>query len=87
MSWHVRGQEEVRLSIPQHYLTCFKMEKIIPEAYETAITDGSVNYTFRLDRPGDVTILFYLNPQKTGSISDVWRVNDVDFKLTHFIYP
>ncbi|WP_379026165.1 hypothetical protein [Parapedobacter deserti] len=87
VSWHVRNQRAVQVSVPQHYLASFKIEKIFPEAYETHIADGAIRYLFRLDGRGDLAIRFYFSPQKVGNITDTWQVNDADFRLAHFIYP
>src|SRR5690606_9369853 len=41
--WTVTGQEEIQFLIPMNYLDRFKIEKVLPEGYETSLTDGYVS--------------------------------------------
>lgn len=85
--WRLSGDKETTFQIPIQYLDYFKIENVVPDGYETNISDGYVNYTFIADQPAEIIVHFYLNPQKTGSISGAWIVNDQSFQITHFIYP
>jgi len=85
--WTITGQEEIQFLIPLRYLDHFKIEKVIPEGYETAITNGYLSYTFKMDKPGVASVHFFLNPQKTGNVESEWLLNKQIFQLRHFIYP
>jgi len=87
ISWTVTGQEEIQFLIPMQYLDRFKIEKVVPEGYETALTDGYVSYTFKVTKAGETFVHFFLNPKKTGNIAGEWLINKQDFQLKHFIYP
>lgn len=86
VSWRISGQNEVRVSVPQHYLDLFKIEKVTPDAYEAAVANGQLTYTFKV-KGEEAAIRFYLNPQKTGGAEGAWTVNGQAFQLSHFIYP
>lgn len=85
--WQVTGGEETTFRIPIRYLDYFKIENVVPEGYETSISDGYLNYTFKTDASARTIVHFYLMPQKTGNIAGAWQVNDQVFRITHFIYP
>ncbi|MGK6352629.1 hypothetical protein [Parapedobacter sp. DT-150] len=87
IQWRVSGQDTIRLLIPMRYLDYFKVEKIVPDGYESSISNGNVSYTFHTDRTAENIIHVYLIPQQAGNISGTWQINEQDFKVTHFIYP
>ena len=87
ISWTISGEAEIQFLIPMRYLDRFKIEKIVPEGYETSITNGYIRYLFKVDNTSETFIHFFLNPQKTGTIDGEWRVNKQNFQLRHFIYP
>ncbi|MFC7525341.1 hypothetical protein ACFQRK_15375 [Parapedobacter sp. GCM10030251] len=87
IGWAITDQKEVQFLIPMRYLDHFKIEKVVPESYETAITEGYVSYTFKANPAAQTLVRFYLNPQKTGSVRGEWLVNKQSFKFMHFIYP
>ncbi|WP_353130135.1 hypothetical protein [Parapedobacter pyrenivorans] len=85
--WWVSGGRETTFRIPVQYLDYFKIENVVPEGYETHISGGYLTYTFSTDQPAATIVHFYLMPQKIGNITGAWKVNDRDFRITHFIYP
>lgn len=87
LGWSTTGYEEIEILIPMQYLDHFKIEKVVPEGYETVITKGYVSYTFKGDNAAHTSIRFYLTPQKTGNVTGEWLVNKQNFQLRHFIYP
>ncbi|GGC25164.1 hypothetical protein GCM10011386_16370 [Parapedobacter defluvii] len=87
VQWTIAGQEEIQIRIPLQYLDRFKVEKVIPEGYETATANGYVSYTFKSGKTTETPVHFYLNPQKTGNVTGEWLVNKQRFQLRHFIYP
>ncbi|SFC35915.1 hypothetical protein SAMN05421747_10983 [Parapedobacter composti] len=86
IGWLVRGQDRINFLIPQQYLNKFKVEKIVPDNYETILADGYIGYTFKVST-GETAIRFYLTPKKAGTMVDVWKVNGQSFEIAHFIYP
>ncbi|WP_353184361.1 hypothetical protein [Parapedobacter lycopersici] len=83
----VDGGKALAITIPMRYLDHFKVEKIVPDAYESRIAKGYVTYTFRGAIEGKNIIHFFLYPKKAGNIKGIWQVNQQHIQLTHFIYP
>ena len=73
------------ISFPNQYLKNFMVRSIMPEPREAKIANDEVNYYF--SGQGQANVVFYLTPQKPGSINGLIRVNQNQFSLSHFIYP
>jgi len=87
VSLRLSGNDALEVTIPMRYLDHFKLEKIVPDAYESRISGGNVQYSFKGTPEGEMVVHFFLYPKKAGNIKGVWQVNQQNFQLTHFIYP
>jgi|SRR5690606_5584569 len=85
--WQLSSGQQPVFRIPIGYLANFKIGKIVPEGYETHLSDGYVTYTFNADQLTDAIVHFYLIPQQTGPVSAVWIADTTRFQIKHFIYP
>lgn len=79
------GGGELTVAFPGAYLKHFRIESIQPEPKENVNMNGAVQYTF--EGTGAAEIIFFLIPQKAGSIRGSVTVNEHRFDLRHFIYP
>jgi len=67
------------------YLDKFQIERIFPLPDKTETLGHNIIYTFNVtDR---AKIIFYMVPQKAGSIEGTITVNKSVFNLSQFIYP
>ncbi|HWK99433.1 MAG TPA: hypothetical protein VNQ55_05780 [Parapedobacter sp.] len=87
MYWKLSSGQQPVFRIPIGYLANFKIGKIVPDGYETHLSDGYVTYTFNADQLTDAIVHFYLIPQQTGPINAVWIADTTRFQIKHFIYP
>ena len=73
------------VSFPNSYLEQFRIESIQPEPKEILLRGNSTHYLF----PGtdSMTLVFYLVPQSSGSVSGTIGINNRPYPITHFIYP
>lgn len=73
------------VSFPNSYLEQFRIESIQPEPKETLLRGNSTHFLF----PGtdSMTLVFYLVPQSSGSVSGTISINNRQYPITHFIYP
>ncbi|MGV3762779.1 hypothetical protein [Parapedobacter sp.] len=85
--WQLDHGQQLIFRIPIRYLANFKVERIVPDGYETQLADEYVTYTFRADRLTDAIVHFYLTPQQTGSVTGEWMIDTTRFQIKHFIYP
>ena len=85
--WQLSNGQRPVFRIPIHYLANFKIEKIVPDGYETRLSNGYVTYTFKADQLANAVVHFYLSPQQTGSVAGAWIVDTTHFQIKHFIYP
>lgn len=87
IQWRITNGQQPVIRIPMDYLAQFKIEKIVPEGYQTQLADAYVTYTFDADQPVGTIIHFYLTPQQAGAVAGVWAVGSQRFQIKHFIYP
>lgn len=79
------GGTHASVSFPNSYLEQFRIESIQPEPKEILLRGNSTHYLF----PGtdSMTLVFYLIPQSSGSVSGTIGINNRPYPITHFIYP
>src|SRR5690606_11947281 len=83
----VRTRRPLEVALPMRYLDHFKVEKIVPDAYKSSISQGYVRYHFNGVSEGETIVRFFLSPKDVGTIEGVCQVDQQHFELTHFIYP
>ena len=70
---------------PNDYISSLRVARIQPQPESTAIIDNHVVYTFNQTDKGE--IMFFISPEKSGSVKGSVKVNDQLIPLSHFIYP
>lgn len=76
---------QVEVAIPQAYLAEVQVTHISPNPSRRRISRGSTVFLFDVDE--EVTVKFYLEPNKVGRLRAGIRVNGTFFTPSHFIYP
>ena len=74
-----------QISLPQEYIRNFRIVRIIPEPERNSAEQDQV--VFHFAGSDNKLVSIYAVPERFGSISGTFMVNNQSFPLYHFIYP